>query len=200
MTTSSVRAATFAEQPQAEGVIVLAFSTDPMARWSLGGAQQYLAVMPQLVQAFGGRAFAAGTADVVEGLGGVALWLAPGVEADVERLGAIMEEHAQPSVLSDALRVFEEMDRFHPKGPHWYLPLIGVDPAAQNRGHGSALLEYALARADEDGLPAYLESSNPRNITLYQRHGFDILGTIQIGSSPPLVPMLRQPRPARHAR
>jgi hypothetical protein len=44
-----------------------------------------------------------------------------------------------------------------------------------------------------------LESSNPRNITLYQRHGFEILGTIQIGSSPTLVPMLRPPRPAKRA-
>ena len=75
-----------------------------------------------------------------------------------------------------------------------------MDPVAQNQGHGSALLTYALARSDEDGLPAYLESSNPRNITLYQRHDFEILGTIQVGSSPRLVPMLRQPRAARQAR
>jgi ribosomal protein S18 acetylase RimI-like enzyme len=134
---------------------------------------------------------------VVEGFGGAALWLPPGVEADAERLGAIMQEHAEPSILPDAMRVFEEMERFHPQGPLWYLPLIGVDPTAQGHGHGSALLEYALPRADEDGLPAYLESSNPRNIPLYQRHGFEILGTIQIGTSPPLVPMLRQPRPTR---
>jgi ribosomal protein S18 acetylase RimI-like enzyme len=102
--------------------------------------------------------------------------------------------------LPDATRVFEEMDRFHPKGPHWYLPLIGVDPTAQNQGHGSALLEHALGRSDADGLPAYLESSNPRNITLYQRHGFESMGTSQVGSSPRLVPMLRQPRTAQQAR
>jgi GNAT superfamily N-acetyltransferase len=200
MTTSPVRVATTDEQLDAESVILLAFSTDPMARWSLGRAERYLAVMPQLVRAFGGRAFAAGTAHVVEGFGGAAMWLPPGVEADVERLTAIMEEQAEPSVLPDARRVFEQMDQYHPEGPVWYLPLIGVDPAAQNQGHGSALLAYALARVDEDGLPAYLESSNPRNITLYQRHGFEILGTIQVGSSPRLVPMLRQPRAAQQAR
>jgi ribosomal protein S18 acetylase RimI-like enzyme len=194
MTTMPVRRATIEEQSQVESVIVLAFSTDPMARWSLGRAERYLAVMPELVRAFGGQAFAAGTADVVEGFGGAALWLPPGVNADVERLGAIMQEHAERSILADMMRVFEEMDRFHPKDPIWYLPLIGVDPAAQQQGHGSALLKYALARCDRDGLPAYLESSNPRNITLYQRHGFESLGKIQIGSSPQLVPMLRQPR------
>lgn len=176
MTTRSVRRATTEEQSEIESVIVLAFSTDPMARWSLGNAKRYLAVMPQLVRAFGGRAYAAGTADVVDGFGGAALWLPPGVEADVKRLEAIMQEHAERSILADMMRVFKEMQRFHPKDPIWYLPLIAVDPTAQNQGHGSALLNYALARCDKDGLPAYLESSNPRNITLYERHGFERLG------------------------
>jgi ribosomal protein S18 acetylase RimI-like enzyme len=56
------------------------------------------------------------------------------------------------------------------------------------------LLTQALARCDADGLPAYLESSNPRNIPLYQRHGFEILGRIQVGDSPVLTPMRRPPR------
>ena len=51
-----------------------------------------------------------------------------------------------------------------------------------------------LARCDADGIPAYLESSNPRNIGLYQRHGFEVRSPIQVGSSPEVVPMLRLPR------
>jgi hypothetical protein len=38
-----------------------------------------------------------------------------------------------------------------------------------------------------------LESTNPRNLSLYKRHGFEPIGTIQQGSSPPLYPMLRLP-------
>ena len=64
---------------------------------------------------------------------------------------------------------------------------------------GSALLRYALEQCDRDGMPAYLESSNPRNIPLYQRHGFEIIGTIQAGSSPTVVPMLRRARRAQTA-
>jgi hypothetical protein len=41
---------------------------------------------------------------------------------------------------------------------------------------------------------AYLESSNLRNVPLYERHGFKVLGTIQAGGSPPITPMLRKPR------
>ncbi|WP_373696803.1 GNAT family N-acetyltransferase [Microvirga yunnanensis] len=79
-----------------------------------------------------------------------------------------------------------------PDEPHWYLPLIGVNPAQQGKGYGSALLKHALRLCDEDGTLAYLESSNPKNIPLYQRHGFQVLGTIQVGNSPPITPMLRR--------
>jgi ribosomal protein S18 acetylase RimI-like enzyme len=91
-------------------------------------------------------------------------------------------------------RVFAQMETYHPSEPCWYLPLIGVDPTCQGRGYGSALLRYALEQCDRDGMPAYLESSNPRNIPLYQRHGFEIIGAIQAGTSPTVVPMLRRRR------
>ena len=86
------------------------------------------------------------------------------------------------------------MGRWHPEEPHWYLPLIGTDPARQGRGYGSALLGEALANCDRQTLPAYLEATSPRNVKLYERHGFEALGTIQEGSSPDITPMLRKPR------
>ncbi|MGH9960925.1 MAG: GNAT family N-acetyltransferase, partial [Pyrinomonadaceae bacterium] len=52
----------------------------------------------------------------------------------------------------------------------------------------------ALIPCDHDQKLAYLESTNPRNIPLYERHGFELLGTIQVGTSPRLFPMLRKPR------
>jgi ribosomal protein S18 acetylase RimI-like enzyme len=97
-------------------------------------------------------------------------------------------------VRDDVFAVFEAMAKYHPTEPHWYLPLIGVDPSHQGKGHGAELMTHALQRCDREQVPAYLEASSPRNISLYRRHGFETLGTIQVGSSPPLVPMLRVPR------
>jgi len=194
MTEANVRIATPAEEADIVDVITLAFSTDPMARWTFPNPRQYLAIMPAVVRAFGGKAFGFESAYCVAGYAGAALWLPPGVEPDAERLVALMEAHAPAHVLPDAVAVFEQMGRYHPAEAHWYLPLIGVDPAAQSRGFGSALMRLALARCDRDALPAYLESSNPRNISLYRRHGFEVLGTIQVGGSPPVSPMLRTPR------
>lgn len=175
-------------------VITLGFATDPMARWSLPTAALYLAVMPELIDAFGAKAFELGSAYCADDLSGAALWLPPGVEPDNERLAALIARHAPAAVQDDAGRVFEQMAAYHPHEPHWYLPVIAVDPARQGQGLGGALLARALERCDADHLPAYLESSNPRNIALYQRHGFEILGRIQVGSSPTLTPMLRASR------
>ncbi|TCR63169.1 acetyltransferase (GNAT) family protein [Bosea sp. BK604] len=177
-------------------VIALAFATDPMARWSLRGAKTYLAVMPALICAFGAAAYDSDSADVSEDFGGAAMWLPPGVEPDTETLARLIRDNADPAILSEVEAIFDGMARYHPEAPHWYLPLIGTDPTRQGQGIGSALMRHALARCDRDGAAAYLESSNPRNIPLYQRHGFEILGTIQAGSSPVLTPMLRPPRHA----
>jgi hypothetical protein len=67
LSTTTVRPAGSGEQDTVVGVITLAFSTDPMARWSFPDPATYLAVMPDLARAFGGRSFGHGTADLVEG-------------------------------------------------------------------------------------------------------------------------------------
>jgi len=117
-----------------------------------------------------------------------------GCHPDEERLNEITEATASPAAREAGPAMFEQMATYHPKEPPWHLPLIGVDPAQHGRGHGDALMRYALERCDRDNRPAYLESTNPRNISLYRRHGFEPVGAIQAGSSPTLVPMLRQPR------
>lgn len=59
--------------------------------------------------------------------------------------------------------------------PHWYLDALAVRPERQGRGIGSSLLRAAAARAGEDGLPLVLLTCQPRNVALYQRHGFQVV-------------------------
>jgi len=171
--------------------IVLGFVADPMARWVWRDSSQYLRVMPPFVDAFGGRAFEHGTADVAEEVRAAALWLPPGVEPDEAKMDAIMEETLRPEISEDIGVVMKGMAEHHPHAPHWYLPLIAADPNWIGQGLGTLLMKHALRRCDEEGVAAYLESSNPRNISFYERHGFKIVGKIQSGSSPVLTPMLR---------
>ena len=183
-------------QASAINTVVLGFAADPMARWVWPDSSEYLRIMPQFVKAFGGRAFENGTAYITEGARAAALWLPPGVQPDEAAMGAIITDSLRPEIAEDIGPILEGMAEHHPHEPHWYLPLIAADPNWTGQGLGTLLMKHALRRCDQDGIAAYLESSNPRNISLYERHGFSIVGQIQYGSSPTLTPMLRTPSPA----
>jgi GNAT superfamily N-acetyltransferase len=175
-------------------ILVRAFSADPVARWIYPDSQQYAANFPNFVKAFAGAAFAYGSTHCVEDFSAAAIWLPPNVHADDKALAAILQDTLSDRRQPEVFGLFEQMEKWHPAEPHWYLPMIGVDPTRQGNGYGSALLKHGLERCDGEGWLAYLEASSPKSIPLYERHGFELLGTIQVASSPPLFPMVRQPR------
>jgi ribosomal protein S18 acetylase RimI-like enzyme len=193
MEPATIRPAPASEQNLVVPTVVLAFATDPLVRWIWPDASTYLAHMPSLIAAFAGKAFEHGSAYCTADHSAAALWLPPAMEPDQEAMGALVQETAAPAVLADLMGVSEQMAGYHPHQPHWYLPLIGVDPARQGQGLGARLMKHVLREFDRDGALAYLESTNPRNVSLYLRHGFEPLGEIQSGSSPVIVPMLRRP-------
>ncbi len=189
-----IRSATSDEIDETIGCVVAAFLTDPICRFAWPAPHQHLDAMPLGTRAFAGASFEHGAAHVAADFCGAALWLPPGVHPDVATLEKVFTETAEPRHLADLLGTFEKMDKWHPEERHWYLPLIGVEPNAQGRGLGGALMRHATARFDEEQVLAYLESSNPRNISLYERHGFEVMGEIQVGAGPLVTPMLRRPR------
>ena len=81
--------------------------------------------------------------------------------------------------------------------PHWYLALIGVDPVRQGHGVGAALLRSRLRRCDEEGRPAYLESSKLENEPLYQHFGFRIAGPLGLPEGAPVVTTMWRPGDVR---
>jgi ribosomal protein S18 acetylase RimI-like enzyme len=192
MTTHAVQVATAAEEAAVIAILTLAFSGDPATRWTWPEPKAFLDAFPRFAKAFGGAAFELGSAHRI-GFAGAALWLPPGGEPDEAAIGALMQSTADAQTAVDGPKIMQQMAGYHPREPHWYLPLIGIDPAHQGKGLGGALLRHATDICDRDGVPAYLESSNLRNVALYQRHGFEVMGTIQAGRSPTIVPMLRRP-------
>jgi ribosomal protein S18 acetylase RimI-like enzyme len=125
---------------------------------------------------------------------GAALWLPPGVHPDEAALAALFQNTVDETKRPDLFGACEQMGTFHPEEPHWYLPLIGIDPPQRGKGLGAALMRHALAECDRSRTLAYLESSDPRNIGFYQRHGYELLGTIESGARSPIFPMLRKPQ------
>jgi GNAT superfamily N-acetyltransferase len=94
------------------------------------------------------------------------------------------------------LSTLTKMDKVHPHDPpSWYLLALGTEEAHQGKGLGSAVMSHVLDRCDAEGVPAYLESSNPRNIPFYARHGFVERPRLELGPGKPfLTPMWREPR------
>ncbi len=190
-----VRTVETAERSLALGLLAAAFTGDPMMRWLFPNPRTYLDQFEAFADAFGGAAIEVGHAYIADEYHGAALWFPPGVESDTEVMVEILSTHGSDSVLADIPDFMTQMEKFHPVDENcWYLPIIGVDPVYQGRGIGSALLKRALSAIDEQGCAAYLEASTRQNAALYQRHGFEICGTIQSGNSPEVYPMLRPAR------
>jgi GNAT superfamily N-acetyltransferase len=128
---------------------------------------------------------------------GAALWAPPG---HWQLPPARLARHAVPLFrafgrrLPRALRALTAVERRHPTGPHWYLAVLGTAPHRQGTGVGSALLAPVLARCDDEGVPAYLESSKEANLAFYSRHGFEVTEQITLPGGPPVWAMWREPR------
>lgn len=182
------------EQHRALDTLVMAFTADPVIRWLYPEARQYLTHFPEFLAAFGGKAFAEKTVWRLGAFSAVGLWLPPRVDLDGDAVVAVLTETVASEQHVDAFSVLGQMDDAHPRFPHWYLAWFGVDGAVQGRGFGSELMKHCLKIVDEDHLPAYLDSPNPRNISFYQRHGFEVTGEAQAGACPPVVSMLRAAR------
>ena len=132
-----------------------------------------------------------------EQLAGAACWLPPGGW----HLPMAQQLRLLPGIASRAredtprlLRFFQIADAKHPREPHWYLALLGVDPDHQGRGFGSHLMRPVLTRCDREKLPAYLETDTERNVAFYERHGFAVTEKFDLpGGGPPIWLMWREP-------
>jgi len=181
------------DRTKAIETLVLAFAVDPQIRFLFPDPLQYQTYAFDFFKAFGGNAFQFKSAHQVNGFSGTALWLPPDSHPNEDELLNVFQKGVDPSTIPTVMAFLEQMEKYQPSEPHWHLPLIGVDPIKQGNGYGSALLQYALDKIDKEGEIAYLENSNPLNTPLYERHGFEVLGTIQVDDAPPMYPMIRYP-------
>lgn len=192
MTAQSIVPARSDEAAQTIATLVTAFADDPFIRWMFPRADQYLSAFPRVLRFFAGAAFDSRTACRAADFSGAALWLPPGVAPDEEGLGQVLLDHVDEALQEQVFAVMEQVGGGHPDAAHWYLPAMGVDPIRQGSGIGSAVMRHSPGFCDRTCRLAYLESTNPKNIPFYQRHGFDVVGEIRVDGSPVLTRMLRK--------
>ncbi|MEW2526010.1 GNAT family N-acetyltransferase [Streptomyces sp. NPDC047071] len=194
--TSTPRPVTPDDLPALSATLTRAFATDPMMRWLFPDdstreerLEQYFATL--YTRHYGPNGLCEQTGPAAS------FWLPPqdegGGEPDeglFDELGAILGEYAVRLKAS-----YEAISRHTPAEPHYYLAVVGADPAARGRGQGSALLRSGLARADAEGMPAYLESSKAGNVPFYERFGFTVRQELSLPlDAPPVWLMWRDAR------
>lgn len=204
-TSGGVRVATEADLPGLARSLALAFETDPLIRFLFGDRPpRPNRFSERFFLREGARHLRHGHVYTVEGGGAGAYWDPPGhwrtpashILRSAPLLLRGMGRRALPALRG--LTRIEAAHATHP--PHWYLAVLGTEPDCQGRGLGSALLAPVLARCDEDGTGAYLESSKEANIPFYERHGFEVVGRVEFPGGPPVWPMWRDPRPPDEGR
>ena len=128
-----------------------------------------------------------------------AVWIPPGgtemSDEQAEQVEPLLVELLGAADAPRVLRVVERFEEIHPHhADHYYLTLLGTDPAHRGQGLGLQLLADTLQLADDDGVAAYLEASNPVNVALYARYGFVPYQTFSLPHGPDVTTMWRDPR------
>ncbi|QRN80752.1 MAG: GNAT family N-acetyltransferase [Nocardiopsis sp. BM-2018] len=202
-TTKSVRTAAMDDVPGVARVLGRAFCEDPLFRWLFPEPSLRMARSVRMSALMAGFGYVPrGHTSVFEAeeagrrvVRGAALWAPPAGDGE----GLAFTLRALPHLASlvgvnrlpEVLRYFAELKASAPEEPHWYLAVLGTDPAARGAGVGSRLLREGLAQADADGVPVYLETMNPANIGYYEKYDFRVMRAINDPGLPSTYCMLR---------
>ena len=175
-----------------------AFMDDPIAQWSCRPEELRAEVLERFHGARLRQLLRHEEVWTTEDRSCAALWAPPGCwRTTIREDLALARCVARPRLLAHmpvTVTGLLGIERRHPHDPpHWYLAVLGTDPAAQGQGLGSAVLRPVLERCDSDRVGAYLESSKRRNIDFYARHGFRVTRELRLPFGPTIFPMWREP-------
>jgi ribosomal protein S18 acetylase RimI-like enzyme len=198
-----VKTAASGELDRAADVLSAAFIHDPILDWFMREDPKRdaarLGFFRLIVRAV---AFPDGAVELTPGGGAAALWI-PSEKMNAQPLHR--ELRALPTLLNATgldrfarlMALRGAMDAHHPmERAHDYLWFIGVDPRMQGQGLGSILIKDRTNRLDAAGRCAFLQTATPRNVTLYHRHGFEVVADYRPDTDGPLIwAMWRDPKP-----
>jgi GNAT superfamily N-acetyltransferase len=165
------------EVPEAVDVLARTFVDDPFVNWVVRqdarhdeAMHRFFRVCLLLLTMPHGEVW------TTHDLSGTAMWTPPGAfkVGPGEQVRFLWQAVQAWGVarIPTRLSAFNEIERHHPKEPHFYLFFVGVDPDRQGEGIGSQLIVPILDRCDAEGLPAYLEATRQDLVPYYARFGY----------------------------
>jgi ribosomal protein S18 acetylase RimI-like enzyme len=172
-------------------MLVKAFDADPLIRWFVLDDRHRSDRMARLFAWYLGQALPLGLSHTTADCRAAAIWMGPGQW----NLSTFQQLCLLPEVLRvvglrralSRLHGLNILQRSHPARPHYYLAMLGTDPAFQGRRLGSTVLQAGLSRCDREQMPAYLETAALQTIPFYERHGFRLCGEVAVPHNGPSV-------------
>jgi ribosomal protein S18 acetylase RimI-like enzyme len=190
---------------KAKETLVKAFYDDPNLKYLIRDENRRPILAGYSLEGALRQGLAFGEVYTSEDLDGIAIWLSPGKKPTLIK-------SIRAGLLSTGLKTLSSLGwaglkryagvtgcvlKLHKRvmpGPHWYLSIIGVNPSAQGKGLGVELMKPILAKAEEQGVPCYLETSNQKSISFYQKQGFEIAEEVVVpGSDLHIWALVRKP-------
>lgn len=171
--------------------LYLSFSGDTLLRWIWETTPEYTKNFAAFSKYFAEICVENTCAWQIANFSGCLIATPPSVKMDKTPAYKIIGETCPAEKLEELNAISPPIEGYEPKEPYWYLSFVGVDPGMQGNGLGGKLVEFLLAEVERDPAPIYLESSNPKNVGLYQRYGFEILDQYSLQGRPTLTPMLK---------
>lgn len=185
---SEIRRAVSADVDAAARTLAAAFHAYAWTQWSIPD-ERYEDRLEQLQRLYLGYGVERGVVLVSDDLRGVIALVPPGAAPpSAEMQDEVARLHGP------RLAAVAQAETPAPPEHAWNLATLGVHPDRQGSGLGSALVQAGLAAADEsiDGVASVaLETSDGRNVRLYERAGFVVTATTAIEQGPTVYSMLR---------
>lgn len=177
-----VQHAQSADLAAAADTLTAAFEHYPWTRYVLP-EDEYLGRLRALQHLYLGYACEHGIVAVAGDIEGVIALLPP--DAPYPSLAMVEEVVALHGDRIDRL------EQAPPPEGAWRLETLGVRPEHQGRGIASALIHFALLEVRAlGGRAVALDTSDPRNVRLYERHGFQVTAQADSGDGPPVWKMV----------
>lgn len=198
MAAAEARKATFEDRDVVASALASAFGEDPVCCWMSGQNDSERRMSPfwrstirTLLRKPDHEVYVAGDGTAAAVWRGVDNWKVGQGEL-VRTMPAMLRSLRLRAPI--VVKLLSAMEKAHPTEPHYYLEFLGTRRDRQGHGVGRETLQPMLDRCDSEGVPAYLESSNPRNVPFYFRHGFRETGVIEAPQDgPTLTTMWREP-------
>jgi GNAT superfamily N-acetyltransferase len=168
MSDVEVRRATGADRGRVVETFMAAFEADPALRYFFPD-EEYAAHGSAFAGWLFDRRVGAGTVWVADDGAAIALWDGPA------RPDRVAPAPTLPRGPQERLDAYDAAVHHHlPTTAHWYLGVLATHPDRAGQRLGRAVMAAGLAEAARDGLPAYLETTNPNNVEIYRRAGWEV--------------------------